>query len=118
MIRKDTPHRFPPKSLPRADRAWKHFESGLAHVLPDLARGDCLIVSHRTADIFVQFVGDGRDGMRAEAISNDYVTKGQTVICGRDPGTGAMRLEPADTQCCGRRREAAWGGVAELLPGP
>jgi hypothetical protein len=104
MIRKDTPHRFPPKSLPRADRAWKHFESGLAHVLPDLARGDCLIVSHRTADIFVQFVGDGRDGMRAEAISNDYVTKGRRlsaaatralVQCGWNRPTHSAAVEDA-----------------------
>ena len=58
---------------------WQDLESGLAHVLPDLGRGDVLIVSHRTSDVFVQFAAHGRDGMRAEAISNDYFTKGRRL---------------------------------------
>ena len=103
-IKKNTPHRFPPKSLPRADRAWQNFESGLAHVLPDLARGDSLVVSHRTSDTFVQFAGDGRDGMRAEAISNDYVTGGRRlsaaamralVKCGWNRPTHSAAVEDA-----------------------
>ena len=74
-IRGNASNRLPAKSLRRADRVWQDFESRLAQVLPDLTRDDCLIISHRTSDVFVQFAGCGRDGMRAEAISNDYFTK-------------------------------------------
>ena len=78
-IRRITSNRLRASSSRRADRVWQEFESRLAHVLPDLTRDDCLILFHRTSEVFVQFEGRGRDGMRAEAISNDYFTKGRRL---------------------------------------
>ena len=55
------------------DRAWADLETSLAQVLGDLDEDEFLIVSHRLSKVFLQFAAHGRDGMRAEAVSNDYL---------------------------------------------
>jgi hypothetical protein len=63
----------PRMSTPSAERAWADLEASLAQVLGDLDEDEFLVVSHKTSEVFVQFAAQGRDGMRAEAVSNDYL---------------------------------------------
>jgi hypothetical protein len=56
--------------------AWVALEHALAQTLRDLGKEEFLIISHKTSQAFVQFAGHGRDGMRTEAISNEYLFDG------------------------------------------
>jgi hypothetical protein len=67
------------KSAPATDRAWTDLEAALAQVLGDLDTDDFLVISHRTSQVFVQFAAQGRDGMRVEAVSNEYLEAGSQL---------------------------------------
>jgi hypothetical protein len=71
----------PPVTLtaqPDAEEEWARFSADLALVLADLDEDDFLIISAKKTGLFVQFAAQGQFGMRAEAISNNYL-KGKTL---------------------------------------
>ncbi|MEP7246004.1 MAG: hypothetical protein ABI885_20310 [Gammaproteobacteria bacterium] len=63
--------RFNPQ--PDSAAAWRTLKIELARALADLNEDDFVIVSSKRGNQFVQFIGQGAHGMRAEAVSNDYL---------------------------------------------
>ncbi len=55
--------------------AWERFAHSVAAALVKLAKDECLILSETKHHRFVQFLDLGSEGMRAEAVSNDYLQK-------------------------------------------
>ncbi len=54
---------------------WTPFAQRLTRVLEKLAEGQCLIVSDKRSGRFVQFQGQGSDGLRAETVSNHFLPR-------------------------------------------
>lgn len=74
----------------QTDSDWMQFEHDLADTLQGLGEDDFLVVSAKHRQCFVQFAGQGRFGMRVEAVSNNYI---------QDP---QARLSPVDVAHMGR----------------
>lgn len=55
------------------DNEWTQFTAALADTLADLRQNESLVISATRTDHFVQFAAQGRDGMRAEAQSNQFI---------------------------------------------
>ena len=64
-------------------QVWRAFGERLAGVLAQLQEDDCLVLSEKSTDHFVQFMNQGALGLRAEAVSNGYLS-------GRDRWTDAQ----------------------------
>jgi tetratricopeptide (TPR) repeat protein len=62
-------------SLPAAG-AWTAFRAALRNALAALDQDAYLIIRAMAAGRFVQFAGQGSLGMRAEAVSNTFITRG------------------------------------------
>ena len=65
-----------PDRSPRSGSAWPVFRRGLAEALRVLEDEEFLILAARGLGYFVQFAAQGAGGMRAEAISNTFITRG------------------------------------------
>ena len=59
------------KAAPPSSDAWDEFQRNLATALADLEEDECLIIASKAEHYFVQFAGQGKHGMRAEAVSNE-----------------------------------------------
>lgn len=57
----------------RVSEGWKDFEGRLAKALKAMVEDDCLIISVKQTNRFVQFSAQGAHGMRAEATSNPFL---------------------------------------------
>ncbi|MFX1761438.1 hypothetical protein PWP93_02350 [Paraburkholderia sp. A1RI-2L] len=55
------------------DEDWARFSADLALILSDLDEDEFLIISTKKTGLYVQFAAQGKFGMRAEAVSNNYV---------------------------------------------
>jgi hypothetical protein len=64
---------------PRADEAWSRFTEQLCEAIGALEEDEFLIVSIKRSNRFVQFAGQGRFGMRAEATSNFYLPERESL---------------------------------------
>jgi hypothetical protein len=53
--------------------AWERFTGALAECLTDLVEDEFLVISNKTINYYIQFAGQGRFGMRAEASCNQYI---------------------------------------------
>jgi len=58
-----------------ATQSWATFTNALAGVLRVLRDDQFLILQHMRSRYFVQFAADGRTGLRAEAVSNTYLSR-------------------------------------------
>lgn len=63
---------------PDAEEEWARFCADLALVLAELDEDEYLIISTKKTGLFVQFAAQGQFGMRAEAVSNNFL-KGKTL---------------------------------------
>jgi len=63
------------KQAPDVEHAWRGFRSALAVALSDLDEDEYLVISRKSSHAFVQFAAQGAQGMRAEAVSNAYLSK-------------------------------------------
>lgn len=63
-----------PDSASKVSSAWFPFTASLASVLEQLQEDQFLILSAKGSNRFVQFYAQGAFGMRAEAVSNEYLT--------------------------------------------
>lgn len=59
---------------PERIAAWRAFEHNLQHVLTLLKEDCALVIAEKGTNHFVQFVGQGREGMRVETVSNAYLS--------------------------------------------
>jgi hypothetical protein len=59
--------------------AWPPFEETLARSLGSLEEDQCLIVSVKRSNRYVQFAGQGSYGLRVETISNHYLEKSEKL---------------------------------------
>lgn len=57
----------------RQHGGWRRFERTLTDALSDLDDDEYLILSMRFSSRFIQFAGQGADGMRVESVSNQYL---------------------------------------------
>lgn len=76
-------HGLTPGSLhtaPTADVAWATLAGALASGLADLQEDECLILSYKRANYFVQFAALGKYGVRAEASSNTFIEPDASLI--------------------------------------
>jgi len=64
---------------PGSGDQWVAFRRGLSEALRVLEDGEFLIIAATDPNYYVQFAGHGTDGMRAEAVSNTYLT-GQALL--------------------------------------
>jgi hypothetical protein len=62
-----------PPRLP--DEGWSTFRRSLGEALRALEEDEYLIIHARAENYFVQFAGQGDHGMRAEAVSNTFITQ-------------------------------------------
>lgn len=60
-------------SSPERVKVWKVFVERLQKVIRGLKEDHALIVQEKGTNRFVQFIGQGADGMRAESVSNAYL---------------------------------------------
>ena len=60
---------------PPSTGAWSEFRRSLGDALGALEEDEYLILVAKAEDYFVQFAGQGDQGMRAEAISNTFIKK-------------------------------------------
>ena len=67
-----------------AERDWNRFATDLAVCLGDLEEDECLIVSCKRANYFVQFAAQGKHGMRAEAVSNSFIEPPEALLSVED----------------------------------
>lgn len=78
------------KVQPSAEEEWTRFGVDLASVLADLDEDEFLIISSKGTGLFVQFAAQGQFGMRAEAVSSQYikdkVMRPETVLVMQDLG--------------------------------
>ena len=58
---------------PRSEEAWAEFRRNLGEALRGLEKDEYLILVAQGKNYFVQFAGQGTEGMRAEAVSNTYI---------------------------------------------
>jgi hypothetical protein len=65
---------------PTANADWSGFTDDLSHRLAKLAEDQYLIVSFEPANYYVQFAGQGNSGIRAEAVSNNYLVPPYTPL--------------------------------------
>ena len=65
---------FPLVGSHASERAWDEFRDRLTEVLPALSEHEFIIIQRQGTNQFVQFMSHGRDGMRAEAVSNGYLS--------------------------------------------
>ncbi len=77
---------------------WQSFEASLAQVLEALREDQYLVVSVKRSGRYVQFAAGGRFGLRAEAVSNGYLSRSERLgdeqvaaleALGWQPPTGA-----------------------------
>jgi hypothetical protein len=61
------------KAAPPSSDAWDELQRSLATALADLEEDECLIIASKAEHYFVQFSGQGKHGMRAEAVSNAFI---------------------------------------------
>ncbi len=66
-------------SLPSSE-AWAEFQHNLAAALEDLEEDEFLILTSKAEHYFVQFAGQGKRGMRAEAVSNAFIEPGARLL--------------------------------------
>ncbi|MFI5342035.1 MAG: hypothetical protein ACHQ7N_19630 [Candidatus Methylomirabilales bacterium] len=59
---------------PRPEDEWSEFGRSLGEALGALEKDEYLILHAKADDYFVQFAGQGDHGMRAEAVSNTFIT--------------------------------------------
>jgi hypothetical protein len=78
------PHRTRPVSCPHQHGGWRRFERMLTDALSDLDDDEYLILAMRFGTRFVQFAGQGAEGMRVESVSNHYLDNEEAL-------TGAER---------------------------
>lgn len=62
------------QETPASAAAWKEFQQHLAEALSDLAEDEYLVIDDKRTHRFVQFMAQGRHGVRAEAVSNAFLT--------------------------------------------
>lgn len=62
-----------------AEEAWAQFASELTHALADLDEDEFLILTTKKGWYYVQFAAQGSFGMRAEATSNGFGRRRETV---------------------------------------
>ena len=63
-----------------ADEAWSSLASSLAVCLAALEEDECLVISYKRANYYVQFAGLGSFGMRMEATSNSFIEPEASLI--------------------------------------
>jgi len=63
------------RPAPLAKHTWSAFRRSLGEALGALEEDEYLILVAKAEDYFVQFAGQGDQGMRAEAISNTFIKK-------------------------------------------
>ena len=63
-----------------ADEAWSTLASSLAVCLAALEEDECLVISYKRANYFVQFAALGNFGMRMEASSNSFIEPDASLI--------------------------------------
>jgi tetratricopeptide (TPR) repeat protein len=61
---------------PKSEEAWSALRRNLAAALGSLDEDEYLVIASKTENYFVQFAGQGAQGMRAEAVSNAFITTG------------------------------------------
>jgi hypothetical protein len=86
---------------PDTRTAWRAFEGALAETLGLLEEDEYLIIGAKRHQHYVQFAGQGRHGMRVEAVSNAFID---------DP---ADRLSDAQHE---HIAALGWDGPAETAP--
>lgn len=74
----------PAKEPSSANQEWEALADGLALSLYNLDKNEFLILSHERANHYVQFGSMGRDGIRAEAVCNAYITVPQDKLTAED----------------------------------
>jgi len=62
-----------------AEQAWEDFERDLAAALEMLAEDEYLAVERKRTNLYVQFSAQGAFGMRAEAVSNTFLSGADTL---------------------------------------
>lgn len=67
-------------SAATVDEAWSSLASSLTVCLAALEEDECLVISYKRANYFVQFAGLGSFGMRMEASSNSFIEPEATLI--------------------------------------
>ena len=60
---------------PNTATAWAEFAVELSRALTDLNEDEYLIISTKRNPYFVQFAGQGSFGLRAETVSNQYLSR-------------------------------------------
>ena len=88
-----SPARPPRRPSPSAG-AWPALRRGLAEALRALEENEYLIISAKEQDYFVQFAAQGNKGMRAEAVSNTYITRGAALSDTAGQALQAMGWRP------------------------
>jgi Flp pilus assembly protein TadD len=63
------------RPAPLSKHTWSEFRRSLGKALRALEEDEYLIIQAKAEDYFVQFAGQGDQGMRAEAISNTFIKK-------------------------------------------
>ena len=64
----------PPRHRKASSPAWPAFESKLAEALAVLEEDQYLVISEKRGSAYVQFAGQGSFGVRAECVSNNYLS--------------------------------------------
>jgi len=80
IARRRTP--APPAQLARS-ASWQRLARRLAEALEVLQEGHYLILAVRDRHRFVQFAGEGEDGICAECVSNHYLAKDDRLTAGQ-----------------------------------
>jgi hypothetical protein len=73
---------------------WRRFERTLTDALSDLDDDEYLILSMRFGSRFVQFAGQGAEGMRVESVSNHYLDDEEALTGGEQDLLLAMGWHP------------------------
>ena len=68
------------QSAATTDEAWNSMASSLTVCLDALEEDECLVISYKRANYFVQFAGLGSFGMRMEASSNSFIEPEASLI--------------------------------------
>jgi len=64
----------PTTATRRFSAAWPQFAKQLSAVLKRLREDQCLVISSKSSGRFIQFMGQGSFGLRAEVVSNAYLS--------------------------------------------
>jgi hypothetical protein len=73
----------PPRHRNASSPAWPAFESRLAEALAVLEEDQFLVITEKSGRAYVQYVGQGSFGVRAECVSNNYLDETHALRAGQ-----------------------------------